>query len=184
MSDSEQSINSISFITTVALHVGLLLIPACTTEIELGPYAGKYNIPVQLSGKSDKPQATEPIQEKEIVKDNNAKRGKTIKDKHLTSKPSDERLPGDREAPAAYGQPKPIPPKIAINNEWKGTVILEVQVDATGRVLGYKVLQSTGYKELDESFIKTVQTSYSFKPKRIMGKDQTGTVTVSYTFDL
>lgn len=184
MYNSEKGINSVSFFITVGLHIAILLIPACTKEIELGPYAGKYNIPVHLSGKSDKPQATEPAQEKQITKDDASKRGVTKKDKNIKAKSADERMPGDREAPAAYGQAKPIPPKIAINNEWSGTIILEAQVDYSGKLLGYKIIQSTGHPELDEAFIKTVQSTYTFKPKRIMGKDQTGTVTLSYTFDL
>jgi len=181
---TEKGINSVSLVLAISLNVAILIIPSCVKEIEPGPYAGNYSIPVQLSGKSDKPQATQPAPKTELVKDAESKRGKTKKDNDLKDKADTKRQPGDRDAPAAYGQAKPIPPKIAINNEWSGTIILEVEVDYTGKMLSYKIIQSTGHKELDETFIKTVQSGYTFKPKRIMGKDQTGIVTLSYTFDL
>ena len=184
MDSSEKGINSVSWVLAISLNIAILLIPTCSKTFKPGPYAGNYNIPVHLSGKSDKPQATQPTPPTKMAKDPESKRGKTLKDKDLQDKNAEKSLPGDREAPAAYGQGKPIPPKIAINNEWNGTIILEVEVDNLGKMLNYKIIQSTGYKELDESFIKTVQSGYTFKPKRVMGKDQTGTVTLSYTFDL
>ena len=184
MDNSEKGIDSVSLTVAIGIHILLLLFPTCSKPIEQGPYAGMYGIPVHLSGKSNKPQATEPIVEKALVKDDTSLRGKSKKDKNIQDKGGPKSLPGDRDAPAAFGQPKPIPPKIAINNEWKGTIILEVEVEPSGKMIGYKILQSTGYKELDEAFIKTVQSSYTFKPKRVLGKDETGTVTLSYTFDL
>jgi protein TonB len=98
--------------------------------------------------------------------------------------PSNGGLPGDREIPTPIRSVAPIYPKDALNNNWQGTVVLEVAIDSTGAPLQIRVVKSSGHSSLDNAFIRTVQRYYTFKPKRFLGRDIPGTVQISYTFSL
>ncbi|MEK9728001.1 MAG: energy transducer TonB, partial [Candidatus Margulisiibacteriota bacterium] len=78
----------------------------------------------------------------------------------------------------------PTYPKLALNNEWEGTVKVNVTVSSTGKPIQVTVISSSGYETLDNSFIRAIQNSYQFKPKRVMGNNVVGVITLSYSFTL
>ncbi len=65
----------------------------------------------------------------------------------------------------------------------EGDVRLEVTVDATGRVVGVKVLRGLGYG-LDESAIDTIEKRWSFKPATRCGRPVPATIRAHVTFNL
>ena len=62
----------------------------------------------------------------------------------------------------------PAYPIDARRNGWQGTVTLQLLVNADGHVSDVKVIQSSGYKLLDDSAVKKVKT-YVVSPYRVNG---------------
>jgi len=67
--------------------------------------------------------------------------------------------------PAYLKNPAPIYPNYAREREWEGVVFLKVFVNSGGTVDEIEVEKSSGYKILDESALKTIQT-WQFLPAR------------------
>ena len=65
----------------------------------------------------------------------------------------------------------------------EGVVKLEVTVDATGHVVGVKVLKGLGYG-LDEAAINTVRNQWTFTPATRCGKAVPATIKASVSFGL
>ena len=93
-------------------------------------------------------------------------------------------MPGDRPAAIISQKSDPIYPKQALNNEWEGTVTVEVLISKLGKPLRIKITQSSGYVSLDQSFVRTIKEFYTFKPKRVGGQDQRSLIQLSYSFSL
>ncbi|MGC6367120.1 MAG: TonB family protein [Candidatus Marinamargulisbacteria bacterium] len=93
-------------------------------------------------------------------------------------------LPGDRSQPAASRSFQPVYPKKALNNDWEGTVKVQVTVAATGKPIAVQVLRSSGHPSLDNAFVRSIKQQGSFKPKRVMGKNVSGTIVLTHTFSL
>ena len=93
-------------------------------------------------------------------------------------------MPGDRPTPVLTAKTDPIYPKRALNNEWEGTIIVEIYVNSLGRASRGVIIKSTGYPILDKSFVRTVKQYYAFEPRRVGGQDLRGTLKLSYTFSL
>ena len=100
------------------------------------------------------------------------------------NQPKPTALPGDRVQPALTQKVPPIYPKMALNNDWEGTVKVKVSIAANGQVSAIKIVSSSGHSVLDQSFIRSIKKNYQFKPKRNMGKNMAGTIVLSHTFSL
>ena len=74
-------------------------------------------------------------------------------------------------------------PRWAVRQGWKGKLVLAIEVFENGTVGKYKVMQSTGYKMLDEAAIKAVQT-WVFSPALKDGKAFHTCVQIPILFDL
>tara|TARA_A100001011_G_scaffold391488_1_gene477077 strand:+ start:625 stop:1083 length:459 start_codon:yes stop_codon:yes gene_type:complete len=141
--------------------------------------AQKYHIPAQLviteeippQPKKQRPQKKAP--------------SKKTKAKRAAKKSAPKRQPGDRDIPEIIGPSKttPVMPKAALNYGWTGTIKVVLTIDKDGRILNHKIIRSTGHDVLDQSFIRTVQKNWKFKPKRVFGKNKIGQVQLSYTFE-
>lgn len=187
---------------SLAAHLALLLITFSHTDptIVIKDMGQVQLVPVHLS-LVNRPAPThpeaKPIEEKKappIIKEvpkqpvkpappsTPAVSGKGPRPESGPAQPS--RLPGDRDQPELGGSLAPVYPKIALNNEWEGTVRVNFAINDAGRAISYKVLQSTGHPELDNAFINTVMTYGIFEPKKVLGKSVEGSVSLEYTFEL
>ncbi|MEK9657175.1 MAG: energy transducer TonB [bacterium] len=93
-------------------------------------------------------------------------------------------LPGDRKFATISKKVRPVYPKKALNYDWKGKIVVQATINPKGKVSHIKILKSTGYTILDQSFVRTVMQYYVFKPKRVMGKNVSSFLKLSYDFDL
>jgi|GEM_PF-1496705 len=93
-------------------------------------------------------------------------------------------MPSDRDQPSTTNIVAPVYPKEALNNNWAGTVKVLVTINTEGKPVAIVLLQSSGHRILDESFIRTIKNQYTFAPKRFLGQAIEGTITLSYTFEL
>jgi len=85
-------------------------------------------------------------------------------------------------APRA-GNPAPEYPARARRRGWEGRVLLEVTVDAEGRVAGLRTLESSGYDLLDRAAAEAVRR-WRFTPARRLGRQVADTVEVPVRFAL
>jgi protein TonB len=113
--------------------------------------------------------------------------------------PSQEKKPDIMEKPEARPAPPPAPlieavpmyrknpvplyPRVARRRGYEGKVILEVLVNEEGRVEDLRIFQSSGYKVLDRSAMKSVQ-SWLFEPGRRGDEKLEMWVKVPIRFDL
>ena len=65
--------------------------------------------------------------------------------------------------------PHPIYPLIARKKGWEGKVVLQTDVDKQGNVKFVRVLESSGFKVLDDISIETLKT-WRFKPAKLGNK--------------
>lgn len=93
-------------------------------------------------------------------------------------------LPGDRPRAVVTKKMAPTYPKTAMNNEWEGTVVVSVTVSPSGTPISVMVTSSSGHRSLDQAFVRAIKTRYRFKPKRVMGKNTSSTLTLRHTFSL
>ncbi len=93
-------------------------------------------------------------------------------------------MPGDRANATTANVVVPIYPKVALNNNWTGTVVVRIHLDSQGRPGLVDLVKSSGYLVLDEAFIRTIKNYYTFKPKRVMGVDVADVINMSYTYSL
>ena len=66
----------------------------------------------------------------------------------------------------------------------QGTVVLEVLVDPSGRVIDVKVVQSSGFPRLDQAALDGVKANYRFAPGTVDGKPQPMRYTFKFTWKL
>jgi TonB family protein len=59
--------------------------------------------------------------------------------------------------PSYLRNPRPVYPRVALENGWEGTTLLRVQVLANGTAGTMEVLESSGHEVLDEAALKTVR---------------------------
>lgn len=60
--------------------------------------------------------------------------------------------------------PAPLYPRLALQRQWTGTVLLQVLVDVDGRPLDVSIARSSGHRELDEAARQQVLKRWSFQP--------------------
>ena len=65
--------------------------------------------------------------------------------------------------------PHPIYPLIARKKGWEGKVVLQTDVDKQGNVKFVRILESSGFKVLDDISIETLKT-WRFKPAKLGNK--------------
>ena len=66
----------------------------------------------------------------------------------------------------------------------QGSLILQVLIDADGRVEGSKLVQSSGFERLDQAALEGVKTSYRFIPGTVDGKPAQMWYTFKFTWKL
>lgn len=66
-------------------------------------------------------------------------------------------LPTIEPKPLVGKNSPPTYPRTAVRNRWEGTALLEVKVDDEGDVQACRILQSSGYKILDDAAIRAVK---------------------------
>ena len=93
-------------------------------------------------------------------------------------------LPGDRKGAVVAKSTVPIYPKSALNQGLTGTVVADFAIDPEGKPTGHRIITSSGHEMLDNAFVQTVMTYYTFEPKRVMGKSLSGSIRLSYSFEL
>jgi protein TonB len=87
--------------------------------------------------------------------------------------------------PADYlNNPKPPYPALSRRMREEGVVRLNILVNPDGSVARLEVARSSGYTRLDESAMKTVQSSWKFEPARQAGKPVAAWVIVPIQFTL
>ena len=85
---------------------------------------------------------------------------------------------------ASYGiNPKPVYPKLAVDNEWVGNVLLRVSVSEEGAPITVSIHQSSGHEALDASAIEAVW-KWKFIPAKKGDKPIPSNVIVPITFSL
>lgn len=191
MNINEKGLDRIALGLSVACHIALFLFPSCTQEVQLKQPNDNYKVPVQLSVvKPTPPPPPKPKpkpQKKKVVKKKEATSTRGIATKEPEKKPEKpeppKRLPGDRDTAEVASFSEPVTPKIAINNEWSGTIIVKATIDTEGKISQYEIEQSTGHIELDDAFIRTLQSSYTFNPKRVLGKNVVSLIKIKHTFE-
>jgi protein TonB len=80
--------------------------------------------------------------------------------------------------------PKPAYPALSRRLNEEGVVRLNILVNADGSVARLEIVRSSGYPRLDESAMKTVQSSWKFEPARQAGKPVSAWVVVPIKFTL
>lgn len=99
---------------------------------------------------------------------------KTIKQNEIKEEKQIEKsvvIPAERGAineakPIYLKNPAPVYPELARVNGWEGTVILEALVSEEGTIEKIQILESSGYKILDESAYETIKT-WKFSPAKM-----------------
>jgi len=174
-SDNETKI--VAWVISVAAHSFLL----CLGFPELykqNIIERVYRIPIQMvmvqeaPSKKIVPKATP--KQKSVAKKGRARAKERLK----------KRLPGDRDQPVVTDRILPVYPKVALNNEWEGTVVVEVVIAVSGAIKEVRVVQSSGHDVLDHTFVRTLKEYYRFLPKRVSGKEVVGRRQLSYSFTL
>lgn len=190
MNINQKGLDRIALGLSVVCHMALFLFPSCTQEVQLKQPNDNYKIPVQLSvvkptpppPPKPKPKPKPQIDKKAVTKSNQGIATKTPTKTPEKPEPP-KRLPGDRDTPEIASFSEPVTPKIAINNDWSGTIILDATIDTEGKIMKYDIVQSTGHIELDDAFIRTLKSSYTFKPKRVLGQNVISTIKIKHTFE-
>jgi protein TonB len=191
MKVTEKGIDRLALGLSILVHVALFLFPSCTSQVELKKPNDQYKVPVQLSvvkptpppppKPKPKPKPPKKVEKKAPKSTRGVATNKPVKKPEKPEPP--KRLPGDRDTPEVASFSEPVTPKIAINNEWEGTIIVNATIDTEGKISQYDIVQSTGHIELDDAFIRTLKTSYTFKPKRVLGKNVVSNIQVKHTFE-
>tara|TARA_B100000212_G_scaffold301167_1_gene246848 strand:- start:63 stop:773 length:711 start_codon:yes stop_codon:yes gene_type:complete len=77
--------------------------------------------------------------------------------------------------------PHPTYPLIARKKGWEGRVIIQAEIDREGNVYEIKVLESSGFKVLDNASLETLK-KWKFTPARIGNKFVDDTVNIPVKF--
>jgi len=92
---------------------------------------------------------------------------------------------GDVAGYARYGKnPEPPYPQEARRAHEEGTVLLRVLVRPDGGVAAVELVQSSGYRTLDDSALRTVREHWTFVPARLNGVQVESWVKVPIRFVL
>ena len=117
------------------------------------------------------------------LEDKPLKNSKPEKNKKSSKKPANPLSSVVEAQPLYQHNPKPRYPGLARRRGWQGIVRLDVDVNEDGDVAAVRLLQSCGFKLLDNSAIKTVK-SWRFTPGTKEGKTSSSTVIIPIHFRL
>lgn len=88
------------------------------------------------------------------------------------------------ELPYLISQPQPVKyPRWALQQGWEGEMVIAVEVLLNGKVGRYKVMQSTGYKTLDETAVEAIK-GWKFHPAVENGKEVVTCMQVAVRFQI
>lgn len=85
--------------------------------------------------------------------------------------------------PLEFVNPAPEYPALARRRGWEGTVVLQVRVDKDGRPADVTVLESSGYRALDDAASRAVR-QWRFRPARAGAINFESTVNIPVRFQL
>ncbi|MFM7304733.1 MAG: energy transducer TonB, partial [Alphaproteobacteria bacterium] len=77
----------------------------------------------------------------------------------------------------------PAYPEASRRRGQEGTVMLELSVDANGRVIGVRVTESSGFSALDAAAVETLR-DWRFRPAQRAGMPVAGSITTAVHFRL
>ena len=164
---SNEKIHKLALIFSIVFHVVILIgVSVNYKKTDIVHYV-KNTVPIDYIVKEIIIEKPKP---KKVIK----------KQKKATPK----KFAGDRKKAIVESKKIPLYPKEAINFGHEGTVVVDVYLNSKGRIVSIKIIKSTGYASLDETFIKTIKSGYIFKPKQVKGVKKKDKVRVSYTFKL
>lgn len=174
-----------SWIISIVTHVMVISILSLTWAKSI-PKEETIIIPVKLALVKEKPKPKPKpkpiIKPKPLKKEQVAITNKAMPEAKQVELPTS--LPGDRDQPEVVDKIAPVYPKQALNNDWEGTVKVEVFITASGKVKNIKIINSSGFDVLDQTFSRVIKQYYTFKPKRTMGEDVESSIIISHTFKL
>ncbi|WP_196479574.1 energy transducer TonB, partial [Xanthomonas translucens] len=88
--------------------------------------------------------------------------------------------PGDRPVPLE-GQPPPRYPPAALRRGDSGTVVVRVEVDASGTPGGVALVRRSGSRELDRAAMEAVRR-WRFRPAQQKGQAVAGSLEIPFDF--
>ncbi|OAX56347.1 energy transducer TonB [Xanthomonas graminis] len=88
--------------------------------------------------------------------------------------------PGDRPVPLE-GQPPPRYPPVALRRGDSGTVVVRVEVDASGTPGGVALVRRSGSRELDRAAMEAVR-HWRFRPAQQKGQAVAGSLEIPFDF--
>lgn len=97
-------------------------------------------------------------------------------------KPAPRSVPADRE-PSPLARVQPEYPAVALRNREEGTVLVRVEVDASGNPTNVGVAKRSGSRDLDRAAMAAVR-KWKFEPAMKDGKAVASTVQVPVDFKL
>ena len=175
---SEKESNIIAFIVSGLLHVAILgiSIPKFIDHQETNQV---IRVPVQMKVRAE---VKSPQAPKRVAKSKKKQVAKVAK-KKVKSVQKNE-LQGETLTPITVKDIMPIYPKQALNNEWQGTVVVDIELDKNGIVKDVRLVQSTGHSLLDRNFIRTLKQYYQLEASKVAGKKVAGSKRISYSYTL
>jgi protein TonB len=88
---------------------------------------------------------------------------------------------GDRPQPIADQSPPPTYPPAALRNGVEGSVVVRVDVDATGYPMNITIIQRSGSRDLDRAASDAVRR-WRFQPAQSNGIAVPGSIEVPFDF--
>lgn len=89
----------------------------------------------------------------------------------------------DRKQPNVQTAVTPVYPKRALINNWEGRVRVELRIGTGGQITNIKILQSSGFPELDTAYINSLKQQ-QYLPQEFRGNAVEGILEQDYTFSL
>lgn len=89
--------------------------------------------------------------------------------------------PGDRPVPLPGQSPPPSYPPAALRRGESGTVVVRVEVDASGTPLDARIIQRSGSRDLDRAALEAVR-SWRFQPAQSNGQPMAGSLEIPFDF--
>lgn len=88
---------------------------------------------------------------------------------------------GDRPVPLPGQSPPPAYPPAALRRGESGTVVVRVDVDASGMPLDAKIVQRSGSRDLDRAALDAVR-GWRFQPAQSNGQPMVGSLEIPFDF--
>ncbi|MGW8127305.1 MAG: energy transducer TonB [Stenotrophomonas sp.] len=89
--------------------------------------------------------------------------------------------PSDRPVPLPGQSPPPSYPPAALRRGESGTVVVRVDVDASGMPLDARIIQRSGSRDLDRAALEAVR-GWRFQPAQSNGQPMAGSLEIPIDF--